>query len=67
MRIVSHFTRSSTDNEHRDDVKAIFDPLIDDIERLVAEQVTQVKLKRMSGGVPDAAQVKVCYMATLCN
>lgn len=44
----------------RDDVKAIFDPLISDIERLVEEQVNLVTLKRMSEGHPKADQIKVC-------
>ena len=45
----------------RDDVKKIFDPLINDIERLVEEQVNLVTVKRMSEGHPKATEVKVLY------
>jgi hypothetical protein len=46
--------------QDRDDVKSIFDPLINDIERMVEEQVNLVTLKRMSEGHPKADQIKVC-------
>ena len=43
------------------DVKKIFDPLINDIERLVDEQVNLVKVKRMSDGHPKAKEIKVSW------
>ena len=45
--------------QSRDDVKTIFDPLIIDIERLVADQVNLVTVKRMSEGHSKEDQVKV--------
>jgi hypothetical protein len=43
----------------REDVKAIFDPLITDIERLVDDQVNLVMVKRMQEGHPKANEIKV--------
>lgn len=40
-------------------MKAIFDPLITDIERLVDDQVNLVKVKRMQEGHPKANEIKV--------
>jgi hypothetical protein len=55
--------------QSRDDVKTIFDPLIIDIERLVADQVNLVTVKRMSEGHSKEDQVKVSenrlYMSRL--
>lgn len=49
-------------NMNGEDVRKIFDPLVVDIERLVAEQVTLVKMKRMSEGHPEANQVKAIFL-----
>ena len=49
-------------NINRTDVKAIFDPLITDIERLVDDQVNLVMVKRMSEDHPKADQIKVISM-----
>jgi hypothetical protein len=43
---------------HRKDVKAIFDPLIIDIERLVDEQVNGVIKKRLQEGHSKADDIK---------
>jgi hypothetical protein len=45
---------------NREDVKEIFDPLVDDIKKLVAEQVSLVRAKRLSDRRPMAEQIKVC-------
>jgi hypothetical protein len=45
---------------NREDVKAIFDPLIADIERLVEDQVQGVLLKRNHENHPKAREIKVC-------
>ncbi|TVY30987.1 Heat shock 70 kDa protein [Lachnellula hyalina] len=45
-----------------DDAKKIFDPLINDIERLVEEQVNLVTVKRMSEGHPKATEVKAIFL-----
>jgi hypothetical protein len=44
---------------NREDVKAIFDPLIANIERLVEEQVQGVLLKRSQENHPKAREIKV--------
>ncbi|TVY34329.1 Heat shock 70 kDa protein 12B [Lachnellula subtilissima] len=44
------------------DVKAIFDPLITDIQRLVEEQVNLVKVKRMSEDHPKANEIKAIFL-----
>ncbi|KAF4626672.1 hypothetical protein G7Y89_g11485 [Cudoniella acicularis] len=44
------------------DVKAIFDPLIQDIERLVDEQVNLVTMKRVADGHPKADQIKAIFL-----
>ncbi|KAL2066732.1 hypothetical protein VTL71DRAFT_2804 [Oculimacula yallundae] len=45
-----------------DDVKTIFDPLIRDIEKLVAEQVQLVTIKRLNDGHPKATQIKAIFL-----
>jgi hypothetical protein len=52
--------------QSRDDVKAIFDPLIVDIERLVADQVNLVTVKRMSEGYSKEDYVKVSRVEYIC-
>lgn len=42
-----------------DDVKEIFDPLIDDIKRLVDQQVNLVQKKRISESHSKADEIKV--------
>ncbi|KAH7370903.1 Hsp70 family protein-like protein [Rhexocercosporidium sp. MPI-PUGE-AT-0058] len=44
------------------DVRAIFNPLITDIERMVAEQVQLLTIKRMSEGHPKAEIVKAIFL-----
>ncbi|PVH80873.1 putative heat shock 70 kDa protein 12A [Cadophora sp. DSE1049] len=44
------------------DLKAIFDPLIVDIERLVDEQVNLVKVKRLSDGHLKANEIKAIFL-----
>lgn len=38
----------------------IFDPVINDIDRLVTEQVTQARLKRLEEQHPGGSEIKVC-------
>ncbi|RAL62854.1 hypothetical protein DID88_004695 [Monilinia fructigena] len=54
--------QSSTWNMKGDDVKAIFDPLITDIERLVDDQVNLVKVKRMQESHPKANEIKAIFL-----
>jgi hypothetical protein len=54
-----NFIRNGLLTRCSDDVKAIFDPLITDIERLVDEQVNLVTVKRMSENHPKADEIKV--------
>ncbi|TVY38304.1 Heat shock 70 kDa protein 12B [Lachnellula occidentalis] len=49
-------------NMTSDDVKAIFDPLIADIQRLVEEQVNLVKVKRLSESHPKATEIKAIFL-----
>ncbi|TVY51093.1 Heat shock 70 kDa protein 12B [Lachnellula cervina] len=49
-------------NMKGEDVKAIFDPLITDIERLVDEQVNLVMVKRMSENHPKADEIKAIFL-----
>ncbi len=44
----------------RKDVKAIFDPLVNDIERLVDDQINLFLVNRLSEGHPKAEEIKVC-------
>jgi len=46
-------------NASSGDLKEIFDPLIDDIKRLVDEQVNLVQKKRISESHPKAGEIKV--------
>jgi hypothetical protein len=48
-------------NANSDDLKEIFDPLIDDIKRLVDEQVNLVQKKRLSESHPKADEIKVSF------
>ncbi|KAF4627027.1 hypothetical protein G7Y89_g11126 [Cudoniella acicularis] len=64
-----HFTlrktkgfQQATQQFDRDDVKAIFNPLINDIERLVEEQVNLVTIKRMSERHLKADQMKAIFL-----
>ncbi|TVY90525.1 Heat shock 70 kDa protein 12B, partial [Lachnellula willkommii] len=43
------------------DVKSIFEPLINDIERLVDDQVNLVKVKRLSDNHPKADEIKMTW------
>ena len=51
--------------DNRNDVKAIFDPLITDIERLVDDQVNLVTVKRMHEKHPKANEIKVSSLFRL--
>lgn len=60
----SNFLPPEAKISKRDDVKAIFDPLITDIERLVDDQVNLVKVKRMQESHPKANEIKVNFSSS---
>jgi hypothetical protein len=51
-------------NIFRDQLYEIFEPIIFDIDRLVSDQITQVRLKRLSDQHPKAKEIAVSD--TLC-
>lgn len=48
-----------TDVFHSDAVHQIFEPVVNAIEKLVAEQVDKVRVKRMTGNHPKGKEIKV--------
>jgi hypothetical protein len=50
----------STNQRISDAVHQIFEPVVNAIEKLVAEQVDKVRVKRMTGNHPKGKEIKVC-------
>jgi len=49
----------STAHLNRNDLREIFQPVFEEIDKLVAQQVNEVRIKRMSLNHPKGAAIKV--------